>query len=134
MKEALADLAEVVDGADGGDVARALSERYWSERQSPVHGLLLDLEALAQLDDLTPVELRPGVVWRSEPKGDRLALSVGARRIDLPAPVEPAVSRLLSGAVLPAAGLGDLLDQDSRLVLVRRLVREGLLRIVVDGA
>ena len=134
VKEALADLAEVVDGADGSEMARALSERYWAERPPPVHGLLLDLEALAHLDDLTRVELRPGVVWRAEPKGDRLELSVGARRIDLPAPVEPAVSRLLSGAVLSAAGLGDLLDQDSRLVLVRRLVREGLLRIVVDGA
>ena len=134
VKEALADLAEVVDQADGSEMARTLSERYWSEPCSRCTACSSISRCWPTWTISTRVELRPGVMWRAEPKGDRLELSVGARRIDLPAPVEPAVSRLLSGAVLSAAGLGDLLDQDSRLVLVRRLVREGLLRIVVDGA
>jgi hypothetical protein len=47
--------------------------------------------------------------------------------------LEPAVARLLAAREpVPVAGLADLLDGPSRLVLVRRLVREGIVEIV-DG-
>jgi hypothetical protein len=48
--------------------------------------------------------------------------------LDLPAVLEPAVIRLLDGTARPVAALADLLDGPSRAVLVRRLVRDGLLR------
>ncbi len=59
---------------------------------------------------------------------DRLRLLLGDRVVVLPAPVEPAVRRLLDGAARPVGDLADMLDGPSRLVLVRRLVREGALR------
>jgi hypothetical protein len=37
------------------------------------------------------------------------------------------------GAAVPVGTLADLLDGPSRLVLVRRLVREGLLEVVDDA-
>jgi bifunctional lysine-specific demethylase and histidyl-hydroxylase NO66 len=58
----------------------------------------------------------------------RLRLTLGDRRLLLPGPLEPAVRRLLDGNRRPVGDLADLLDADSRRVLVRRLVQEGVLR------
>jgi len=57
-----------------------------------------------------------------------LRLTLGDRRVEMPAPLEPAVRRLLDGSPHRIGELADLLDGPSRLVLVRRLVREGALR------
>jgi hypothetical protein len=54
-------------------------------------------------------------------------VTLGDREVRLPAALEPVVRRLLDGEPHAVADLGDLLDQPSRAVLVRRLVREGAL-------
>ena len=64
--------------------------------------------------------------------GLRVQLRLGDRRVDLPASVEPALHRLLDGGRHAVGTLHDLLDESSRLVLVRRLIREGALR-TTDG-
>jgi hypothetical protein len=51
----------------------------------------------------------------------------------MPAQLEPVVSRLLGLGRLRVADLADQLDGPSRLVLVRRLVREGLLEVELQG-
>jgi hypothetical protein len=56
---------------------------------------------------------------------------LGDRSLSLPAALEVAVGRLLAGPARLGA-LADLLDAPGRVVLARRLVREGLL--VVDEA
>jgi hypothetical protein len=61
----------------------------------------------------------------------RLVLHLGDRRLRLPAVARPALERLLAGEVVKVGELPGLSD-GSRLVLVRRLVREGWL-VVVDG-
>jgi bifunctional lysine-specific demethylase and histidyl-hydroxylase NO66 len=63
-----------------------------------------------------------------------LRLTLGDRRVEMPAPLEPAVRRLLDGSPHRIGELADLLDGSSRLVLVRRLVREGALRAGEPGA
>jgi hypothetical protein len=63
-----------------------------------------------------------------------LRLTLGDRRVEMPAPLEPAVRRLLDGSPHRVGELADLLDAPSRLVLVRRLVREGALRARGPGA
>jgi hypothetical protein len=55
-----------------------------------------------------------------------LELTLGDRFLTLPSACEAAVGRLLAGPV-EIGDLADLLDEASRLVLARRLVREGLL-------
>ena len=57
-------------------------------------------------------------------------VDLGDRRLLMPAGLEPAVRRLAGGEPVAVADLAaDGLDEDSRLVLVRRLVTEGLLSI-----
>jgi hypothetical protein len=72
----------------------------------------------------------PGGTELGDVDGDRLRLDLGDRTLDLPTALAPALHRLLDGRPHRIATLGDLLDGPSRMVLVRRLVREGCLQLV----
>lgn len=128
VKEAVAELSGWLAHLDVDPVADHLVESVALRRAPLLDGQLLELAALGAVDDDTVVELRAGVVARATVDGGRLALRLGDRRLDLPSPVAPAVARLLDGAAHRVGDLGDLLDEGSRAVLVRRLIREGALR------
>ena len=102
--------------------------RFWRGRRPSLAGGLLDVEAARDLDDDSPVVPRPATPPWVERDDVHLRLVLPDRTVTLPAAVEPAVRRLLAGPATPA-DLDDLLDAPGRLVLVRRLVREGLLTV-----
>lgn len=62
---------------------------------------------------------------------DRLRLDLGDRILHLPPVARPSLEVLLQGVPVAVRDLPDL-DEESRLVLARRLVREGML--VVDAS
>ena len=55
---------------------------------------------------------------------------LGDRTLDVPARLRPALEQVRSAEALTPADLAEHLDPESRLVLCRRLVREGLLEVV----
>lgn len=123
-------------GVDGAAVAEGLRRRFWSQRLPVLEGQLLQVAALDRLDDRSVVRRRPQSICLPgvETEGsDRLRLVLGDRELDLPRTVEPALRRLLDGSPAPVFALADLLDLPSRLVLVRRLVREGLVEVTGAG-
>ncbi len=61
-------------------------------------------------------------------KGDRLEVLLGDRTLDVPARLRDALEVVRTTTELRPRDLP--LDEQSRLVLARRLVREGLLRVV----
>jgi hypothetical protein len=128
VKEAVAELSGWLAHLDVEPVAAQLVESAALRRAPLLDGQLLELAALGSVDDDTVVERRAGVVTRTAIEDGRLTLRLGDRRLDLPAEVAPAVDRLLDGAPSRVRDLGDLLDEGSRAVLVRRLIREGALR------
>jgi lysine-specific demethylase/histidyl-hydroxylase NO66 len=92
------------------------------------------LRALERLTAETIVERRRSVIADLRSSGDRLVLAFEGKEIAFPAHVESEV-RFAAAAeepFSPAELPGDL-DQEGRLVLVRRLVREGFLRIREPG-
>jgi hypothetical protein len=128
VKEAVAELSGWLTHLDVEPVAAQLVESAVLRRAPLLDGQLLELAALGSVDDDTVVERRAGVVTRTAIEDGRLTLRLGDRRLDRPAEVAPAVDRLLDGAPSRVRDLGDLLDEGSRAVLVRRLIREGALR------
>ncbi len=129
VKAALSDFVGWLERLDPGDVADELSEQFFARRTPLLDGQLAEITALDRIDDATMVRRRsrgPVAVGRED--DGRLRLTLGDRRLFLPGTLEPAVRRLLDGAPLRVGDLADLLDVDSRRVLVRRLVREGVLR------
>jgi hypothetical protein len=129
VKSALSDLIDWVERLDPGDVADEVSEQFFARRTPQLDGQLAEITALDQIDDATVVRCRArGAVSIGHADDGRLRLTLGDRRLILPAALEPAVRRLLEGSPVRVGDLADLLDSDSRRVLVRRLVREGVLR------
>lgn len=124
----LKELATWLEEVDGRRVAARTARRFWTGRPPVLSGQLRQLLALDTVDDDTVVRRRDAIAARLEPTPEgRVELLLGDRVVDLPAAAGPALRRLLEVEELRVGDLDDLLDAPGRLVLVRRLVREGLL-------
>ena len=127
-------LGAALGQADASGVADAVVRRFWSGRRPLLEGQLVQLAGLGALDDATTVRRRPRVTWRLEDVAGELRLALGDRTVALPVALRPALERLEPGDPVVVGDLADLLDGPSRLVLVRRLVREGALVAEDDGS
>lgn len=138
--DALADrlhrVADALRTHPAGPVLRQRAETFLRHRPALLAGALVDRTRLPGLDDATVLERRPGAVLRvvPGPDADRLRLLLGDRALDVPARLAPAVEVVARRDRLSPADLAGVLDAESRLVLCRRLVREGLLRVATPAA
>jgi hypothetical protein len=115
---------------DPDDVARRMRRRFvWTRRPVPDGGLS-QLRALARLEQETPVERRATVIADVEADDEGAVLVFEGKEVRFPAFVRPDLEFCVQAEepFRPADLPGDL-DGEGRLVLVRRLVREGLLRL-----
>ena len=112
------------------DVRRRMRAKLVRTRRPLLEGQVEQLRALRDLDAETELERRPTVIADLEVQDDRAVLTFEGRTLSLPARVRRELAYVLEadGAFRPSELPGKL-DQAGRLVLVRRLVREGLLRI-----
>ena len=127
MSEQLGELQRRLGKLDPAQVAEGAARRFWSMRPPILTGQLGQLLALDEVSDATVVWRRPDSVCRLERDNGRPVLELGDRRLTFPAWVEPALRELLRRERFAVADLAGVLDPESRLVLVRRLIREGLL-------
>ncbi len=133
LADRVAELRRFLDKVDLGQVADRAARRFWSSRPPPLRGQLHALLSVEELGADSEVRRRPGVTCRLRVTGDRLEVLLGDRTLTMPARLEPAVRRLLDADRCTPADLAGELDGPSRLVLVRRLVREGLLQPTAVG-
>jgi ribosomal protein L16 Arg81 hydroxylase len=128
VKAAVTGLIEWLERLDPATVADDITDSFFAKRTPLLDGHLLELADPTAIEDATAVRLRGGVLVALRRQDDRLLLRLGDRTLSMPAGVEPAVRRLTDGTPHAVGDLADLLDGASRVVLVRRLVREGVLR------
>ena len=123
----LDDLRARLDKAEPREHAVRRTERFLTRRPPALAGGLVDRVRLGQLGDDTVVRRRPAAMCESRYEDDAVVLLLGDRSVRMPAWLAAPVERLAAG---PPVRVGDLdLDPQSRVVLVRRLVREGLLEV-----
>ena len=131
LTERLRRAGSSLSALDARPIVVARLERFLSTRLPLLRGGLADREALADVGDDTRFERREGSILVLRTRDERLIALLGDRRLEMPAWLEPAMRRV---ADAPSFRLGDLSnlvpDRDSRAVLARRLVREGVLRPV----
>jgi bifunctional lysine-specific demethylase and histidyl-hydroxylase NO66 len=136
-KEALQDVfrsfARWVERQDAGAVADALAEKFWSSRTPVLTGQLEQVLALDAVSDASVIRRRRGAICVVKRSGEDLIVTLGDRVLVMPAVVEPAMRQVLEAPTFTVSELAPHLDRNGRLVLVRRLVREGLLE-QVSGA
>jgi lysine-specific demethylase/histidyl-hydroxylase NO66 len=134
LRRRLSEVAAHLDDAEVTAAAVDAGVRSWQRTRRPDdRGRLLDLAAAATVADDTPLARRPGTAGVLTTDGDEAVLVLHDRRLRMPGFVAPAVRAVLEVERCTPSDLGAHLDPDSRLVLCRRLVREGLLTIERPG-
>jgi cupin superfamily protein len=127
----LRSLANAIDGLDPVALASAQAARFMTTRPAALQGMILDSLALAEVDDDTVVRRRVGS-WATiqlDNDGERVRLRLGDRELLLPSRTKEPLEHLIRRSEFRPRDLAPWLDASSRLVLVRRLVREGLLSL-----
>jgi lysine-specific demethylase/histidyl-hydroxylase NO66 len=134
IRELVGRLREWLDTVDADEVARRVAASFWKARPPMLSGQLHQLLALDKLGDSSVLRRREGSVCRLTAGGDHLRVLLGDRELRMPAALGPVMHRIVAqSGPFPLSALADELDEASRAVLVRRLVREGLLEIVTLG-
>lgn len=146
VKATVADLVDWLGRVDAAEVAGRMRDRFVANRTPLLDGLLLEIAGLDDVDDDTVVVRRAGTVGSltldpptadpTDPADDaeaRLRVTLGDRQVVMPAALEPAVRRLTDGTPHRVGELAEMLDQGSRRVLVRRLIKEGAVRTTVPA-
>jgi lysine-specific demethylase/histidyl-hydroxylase NO66 len=131
-------------GADSGDglvdllaeqldpelVRRRQRRRFLDLRRPILEDGLSQLRALEQLDEESLLERRETVIADLQPSPDGLALVFEGKEVRFPAHASPELRACFeSEAPFRLMDLPGELDSEGRLVLARRLVREGFLRV-----
>ena len=129
LADRLASIADRIREVDPRESVDAEVRRFLTGRGPRLAGGLVDATRLAGLDDTTMLRRRAGHPCVLLPRGDRLEVLLGDRSMNVPAYLEPTLTEIRLRRELRPADLADHLDAQSRLVLCRRLVREGLLEI-----
>ncbi len=132
MPDLVSLLHEWLDKADTGAVAERIVRRFWTGRRPILDGQLDQLEAARSLSDRSTVRRQPSAICRLSVVDDELVVLLGDRELRMPAALEPLVARLTAGAPMQVGDLADAADKGSRLVLVCRLVREGVLEVLQE--
>jgi len=125
----LEQVADAVRRLDADAAVEAEVRRFLTSRGSRLDGGLRDALEAGDVDDTTLLRRRPGHPCVLIPRGERLEVLLGDRSMDVPARLEPALEEIRARTELRPADLHDTLDPESRVVLCRRLVREGLLGV-----
>jgi hypothetical protein len=133
VAEQLGEVRRRLGELDPRAIAVSAADRYWSDHPPILTGQLHQLLALEEIAQDTVVRRRPGAVCRLRERGGRLEVLLGDRTLRMPARLAPAMRAILAAERLAVGDLAAHLDPPSRLVLVRRLVREGLLEPVAPA-
>ena len=113
------------------EVARRARRRFVAGRRAILHDQFAQLRALERLSIDSPLERRRTVIFELERGETGAVLVFEGKELRLPAKAAPAVEAVAeSDGPFSAAELPGPLDEEARLVLVRRLVREGFLRVL----
>ncbi len=126
---------ELLGSVDLDERVAALGGGAWAQYAGVHEGTLTEAVVPRAIDDDTVLARRPGPVRREEGDDGRVALVLTDRTVRFPAAAGPALEVVLSArAAFRVADLTPYLDESSRIVLARRLLREGVLHRVERAA
>jgi ribosomal protein L16 Arg81 hydroxylase len=119
----------LLDELDPAAAIEDAAERALLHQRVTPAGRLLDLESVPRVDGHTRLRRRPEVDCRIGADGDALLLRFNGKIVRLPDFAADEVAHLVDAAEFTPDDLPGSVDAAGRLVLVRRLIREGLLTV-----
>lgn len=114
--------------ANLGPILDRFAENFVTSRHPALDGRLRELDNASPISAESRVAARPHLVYLLREENDQLVILFGSTKISLPSFTREAVTFALNGA--PSFVVRDLpgqLDDAGKVVLVRRLIKEGLL-------
>ena len=120
-------LERLAANPDCGPILDHFADRWISASAPLLNGQMDQLALVDQLTIESVVGARSSAVFRIEKHGSSTSVHAFARKITFPAYADSALRFALSQPRFPIRDLPGNLDENGKLVLVRRLVREGLM-------
>jgi len=108
-------------------------DRFLSACPPLVEGQLNQLATLDHLSVASVVGVRPGAIMRAEAQGDSERVECYGRAITFPSRVREALRFALTHSRFAIRDLPGNLDDSSKLILIRRLIREGLVAALSES-
>jgi lysine-specific demethylase/histidyl-hydroxylase NO66 len=121
-----------LDGIDVDLLTQRVARRIMSTSQPIVRGQLRQLARLNDLDEQTMIVRRVGATCALFPGEQSLQVLLSDRELEMPLAARPAMEEIAGRERFQARDLHRFLTPESALVLVKRLIREGLLQVDVD--
>ena len=121
-----------LDTIDVDRLTQRVARRIMSTSQPIVRGQLRQLARLADLNEQTFVVRRRGATCALFPREESLHVLLSDRELEMPLAAKPAMEEIARRERFAARDLHQFLIPESALVLVKRLIREGLLQVDVD--
>jgi ribosomal protein L16 Arg81 hydroxylase len=119
-------LARVVEKASPDRVLDRLADEFVVNRRALVPGQLAQVAQLHELSEVDWVGARPTLIYRLRADGDVLRIRAHGREVSLPADAGDAVKFALEHERYQVRDLAGDIDEAGKVVLVRRLIEEGL--------
>jgi bifunctional lysine-specific demethylase and histidyl-hydroxylase NO66 len=129
VRHRLEQVGSAVAEIDPVAMTRSLRRKVLTTRQPLLRGQIHRLLALDGVEDQSVVTRRRGSICELETIDGELSVLLGDRDLRMPSRLEPAMVLLAGGGSVVVSDLPGL-DEAGRLVLVRRLIREGLLEVI----
>ena len=129
LQAALAELAGAVGQVDAAVVATEQATDFLTARTPTLRGGLTDLVVLDTIADDTRLERRVTAACVLRPDAERLVVLLGDRELRMPSRLRAPLEFVRDHRSFTVGELAPWLDASSRLVVARRLVREGLLTV-----
>lgn len=115
--------------AELAPVLERFVQDFVTSRRPDLSGMLQQAGEVPLITPDTRVEPRPHLIYRLRTDGEQIALMFGSSTITFPAFVRETLEFALHGAPFAVRDLLGGLDDEGKIVLVRRLVKEGLLLV-----
>ena len=120
-----------LDKVDMDELTERVARKVFGSAQPVVRGQLRQLELLGSIDEDSLVRRRSGAVCVLFPRDTSLKVLLVDRELQMPLRAHAAMREVAARDRFQVRDLHPFLTADSAVVLVRRLVREGLLEVVV---
>ena len=127
VSEKLDEFGRWVEKVEPNDLAAAMVRKFLTSRPSLLTGSLEGLLDSDGVTDQSVLRRRPQSICHLRVVGDRLSAFLGDRELEMPASLFPAMRLVADRDHFRVGDLSPWLDGESRLILARRLIREGLL-------
>jgi len=115
-------------------VLERFAEDFVTSRRPDLSGALQEVSGAPPIGPDTRIAPRPHLICSLREEGEGLALLFGSTRLTFPAAVREPLTFALQGQPYAVRDLPGRLDDAGKLVLVRRLIKEGLLVRIAEPA